>query len=246
MSGAMARIAEPLRSLFAESYLRAGDSEHDLGERYAEMTRALMPLLAADLDYLVRHHLRDYARNDALGAAERSSGHLVDASEVSVAFADIVGFTQLGQEVPESELSDIAGRLDDLAGTNVRRPARVVKTIGDAVMVVSPEPAPLVDAMLRLVDAAGEADGFPPLRAGIAHGRAVARFGDWFGPTVNLAARVTQRARPESVLITTEVRQALGAAAERYLLREAGFKRLKGIAEPVPVLRVRRASADAD
>jgi adenylate cyclase len=247
MSGAMARTAEPLRRLFAEAYLRPGDSERELGERYAEMTRALMPLVAADLDYLMRHQLRDHARNDALGAAERSSGVLADSAEVAVAFADIVGFTQLGQEVPEAQLSDIAERLDDLATEHVRRPARVVKTIGDAVMVVSPDAPELVDAMLRLVEAASGAEGFPPLRAGVAFGRAVPRLGDWFGPTVNLAARVTQRARPESVLITSEVRDALrDGAADRFVLHEAGVKRLKGIADPVPVIRVRRPSADPD
>jgi adenylate cyclase len=246
MSGAVARTAEPLRRLFAEAYLRPGDSERELGERYAEMTRALMPLVAADLDYLMRHHLRDFARNDAVSAADRQSGTLADSVDVTVAFADIVGFTQLGQEVPEAQLSDIAERLDDLATKHVKRPSRVVKTIGDAVMVVSPEPAALVDAMLTLVDAASEAEGFPPLRAGVAYGRAVARLGDWFGPTVNLAARVTQRARPESVLITHEVRDRLGDDADRFVLHVAGFKRLKGITDPVPVLRVRRPSADPD
>jgi adenylate cyclase len=245
MSGAMARVAEPLRRLFAESYLREGDTELELGERYAAMTHALAPLVAEDLDYLLRHHLRDFARTDALSASERTSGTLEEGQEVAVAFADIVGFTQLGQEVPEAELSNIAERLDDLATEHVRRPNRVVKTIGDAVMVVSPEPAALVDAMLELVQAAADADGFPPLRAGVAYGRAVPRLGDWFGPTVNLAARVTQRARPESVLITNEVRGALGDD-HGFVLHEAGFKRLKGITDPVPVVRVRRPSADAD
>jgi adenylate cyclase len=246
MAGAMARVAEPLRRLFAEAYLRPGDSEHDLGERYADMTRALMPLVAADLDYLMRHRLRDHARNDTLGAAERSTGVLADSAEMAVAFADIVGFTQLGQEVPESELTDIAERLDDLATEHVQRPARVVKTIGDAVMVVSPDAGALVDCMLALIDAASAAEGFPPLRAGAAYGRAVPRLGDWFGPTVNLAARVTQRARPESLLITNEMRDALGDVDGRFVLHEAGFKRLKGITDPVPVVRVRRASADPD
>jgi adenylate cyclase len=246
MSGAMARAAEPLRRLFAESYLRPGDSELELGERYAEMTRALMPLVSADLEYLMRHQLRDHARNDALSAAERASGMLADSAEIAVAFADIVGFTQLGQEVPEAQLSDIAERLDDLATEHVHRPSRVVKTIGDAVMVVSSDPAALVDAMLELVQAASDAEGFPPLRAGVAYGRAVPRLGDWFGPPVNVAARVTQRARPESVLITKDVRDALGDARERFVLHDAGSKRLKGISDPVPVVRVRRPSADAD
>ncbi len=246
LSAAMSRVAEPMRRLFAESYLRPGDNERDLGLRYAEMTEKLMPLVAADLEYLLRLHLRDYERNDALGMAERASGTLPNAVEVSVAFADIVGFTALGEEIAEVELTDIAERLEALAAEHVRSPARVVKTIGDAVMIVSRRPAALVEAMLGLVAAVSAEEGMPPLRAGIAHGRAVARLGDWYGPTVNLAARLTQRARPGSVLVSNPVRDALGPAeAEPYRFSEAGLKRLKGISEPVPVLRVRRAEPDA-
>ncbi len=243
MSGAMARAAEPMRRLFAESYLRAGDSEPDLATRYREMAEALMPLAAADLEYLLRHHLRDFARHDAVGLAERAAGTLPESVDVAVAFADLVGFTRLGQDVPESTLTDIAERLDVLAGERVRRPARVVKTIGDAVMLVSPDAASLVETVLDLVDAAAADDDLPPLRAGIAWGRAVSRLGDWFGTPVNLASRLTARARSESVLVTRELAEALGDAATDYALSEAGAKRIKGFEQPVPTLRLRRAGA---
>ena len=80
-------------------------------------------------------------------------------------------------------------------------PVRLIKTIGDAAMLTSLEPEPLLDAALTLLDAAeAEAEDFPQLRAGIAIGPALSRAGDWFGRPVNLASRITQIARPGSLL----------------------------------------------
>jgi adenylate cyclase len=240
LSGLMARAAEPVRRLFAETFLQPGDREDDLGLRYGEMAAALRPLVAEDLDYLLRMHMRDLARADALGLAERTSGTLPATFEVAVAFADIVGFTALGEELPTEDLSGIAERLEQLADEHVRPPVRIVKTIGDAVMLVSREPAPLVEVMVAVMEAAEAAEDLPSLRTGIAHGRAVARLGDWYGPAVNLAARLTGRARPDSILTTNALRDALGDDASGYAFSEAGLKRFKGITDPVPVLRLRR------
>jgi adenylate cyclase len=242
MSASMARVAEAVRWLFAQTYLRPGDSEDELGLRYGERAAELTPLVAADLDYLVRMHLRAFARSDALSVQDRASGRLSDSFEMAVAFVDIVGFTAIGETLPETELPAIAGRLEELADEHICAPARVVKTIGDAVMAVSREPAALVDGVARLLDAAG---GEPSLRAGIAYGRVVGRLGDWYGPTVNLAARMTARARVDSILVTPALADALGEGARaRYRFSEAGSKRFKGIADPVPVLRLRPAADD--
>ena len=100
---------------------------------------------------------------------------------------------------------------------------RVVKVIGDAVMLVSPEPDPMVATTLELVRRADDDDSLPRLRAGIAFGPAVNRWGDWFGSTVNLASRLTARARPGSVLTTEEVRDA---AKDGFDWSSAGPKRL--------------------
>jgi adenylate cyclase len=240
MASSMARSAEAVRRLFAASFLQPGDSEYELASRYAHMAQTLMPAVDADLDYLMRLHLREFVRSDALSIVERESGQLRETVEVAVAFADIVGFTRLGSELPEVELGGIAGRLTEVAEHHVRRPARVVKTIGDAVMVVSTDPRALLDAMLDLVDAVEADEQLPQIRAGIVWGRAVARMGDWYGGTVNVASRLTGRARPGSVLTTGELRDALGDAAAGYAWREAGLKRLKGLEDPVPALRVRR------
>jgi adenylate cyclase len=105
-------------------------------------------------------------------------------------------------------------------------------------MLVSPEPEPMLDVTLRLVDLAARDDSVPPLRAGIASGQAVHRWGDWFGTPVNLASRLTTRARPSTVLVAEEVRDAL--ADDRFAFSDAGRKKLKGFSAPVRAYRARR------
>jgi adenylate cyclase len=117
---------------------------------------------------------------------------------------------------------------------------RFVKQIGDAVMLVAPEADPLLDTVLELVDTACADDRFPSLRAGVAFGPAVNRWGDWYGSTVNLASRLTARARPASVLCSAEVRERAG---DGWGWSSAGSKRLKGLSSPVRTYRVRRAEA---
>ena len=246
MSGVMARVAEPMRSLFAQAYLQPGDDEAELALRYGDRVYALMPLVAADLDYMLRMHLRDFARSDAISNAARATGRLPEGNEVAVAFVDIVGFTALGEELPEADLTDIAGRLESIAEAHVGGAVRLVKTIGDAVMVVSRDPAALTAAMVALADAAEADADLPSVRTGIAWGRAVGRLGDYYGHAVNLASRLTARARPDSILVTNPLREALGDAAGNYSFSAAGMKRFKGIADPVPVLRLRSGTDAAD
>lgn len=155
---------------------------------------------------------------------------------VTVAFADLVGFTRLGTEVDTAELGAVAGRLATLATDVAKSPVRLVKSLGDAVMLVSADADALLDAVLRLVDAAEAEDGLPELRAGVATGLALSRGGDWYGHTVNLASRLTGLARPCSVLATREVREA--AQRERQW-SFAGERRVKGVREPVRLYRVR-------
>ena len=147
---------------------------------------------------------------------ERSGGRLPGSREVAVCFADLVGFTRLGEEVAPEELGHLAARLEALAAEAAEPPVKLVKTIGDAAMLASPEPEPLLDAALKLIDAAdAEGEDFPQLRAGAAIGLALPRAGDWFGRPVNLASRITAIARPGSVLAEREVREA---AADAYAL----------------------------
>jgi adenylate cyclase len=161
------------------------------------------------------------------------------AQEASVCFADMVAFTHLGETLAPEELGAVTGRLAELAAEVVEPPVRLVKLIGDAAMMVGPEPEPVLEAGLRLVEAVGEeGDDFPLLRAGIASGPALSRGGDWYGRPVNIASRVTAIARPGSVLATEAVHDAL---SDGYAWSFAGTRKLKGIDGSVKLFRCRRA-----
>jgi adenylate cyclase len=108
-------------------------------------------------------------------------------------------------------------------------------------MLVSPEPAQLVETTLRLIEGSAGVEGFPALRAGVAFGPAVNRWGDWYGSTVNVASRLTERARPASVLATETVRDA---TAEGFQWSFAGEKKLKGLSAPLRTYRARRVGGN--
>jgi hypothetical protein len=145
--------------------------------------------------------LRTVARTEVINQAERHAGRLPGSRRVAVCFADLVGFTREGEELPLDELGAITGRLEQLTLETVAQPVRFVKSIGDAVMLVSSDAPSVLDAALTLVDAAGaQHSGLPELRAGVATGPALSRAGDWFGRPVNLASRITSVARPGTVL----------------------------------------------
>jgi adenylate cyclase len=119
---------------------------------------------------------------------------------------------------------------------------RFIKTIGDAVMFVCTDPAPLLDAVLKLVEITDGDNDFPRLRAGIASGSAVSRAGDWFGSPVNLASRVTAVARPGTVLAAESARDELGDDAG-FSWSFAGARHLKGIKGEVGLFRARRGDS---
>ena len=186
--------------------------------------------------------LRHAMENEAVSAAERISGNpLPGARRVAVAFADLVDFTRLGEAVEPEQLEKLAHRLATMAREVAQPPVLFIKTIGDAVMLVSPDPVALLDAMLQLAGQAEEDPAFPRLRAGIAIGDAVSRAGDWFGSSVNRASRVTGAARPGTVLITEPVREAIGDT-DSFRFSYAGVRHLKGLSGDTKLYRARRAT----
>jgi adenylate cyclase len=236
----LSQAAESLRLLPLKLVLEPGMSERDLASRYGQAAAQLYPLVDPMLSNVLALHLRHTAQSEVISALERGGGHLPGSREVAVCFADLVGFTRLGEEVAPEELGHLAARLEVLASEVAAPPVRLVKTIGDAAMLAAPEPEPLLEAALGLIDAAdAEGEDFPQLRAGAAVGLALPRAGDWFGRPVNLASRITAIARPGSVLAEREVRES---AREAYGWSYAGERRLRGIREPVGLFRARRLS----
>lgn len=239
----LARAAEVMRYTVMDSVLRPGATELQIAQAYEAVVRQAAPLLGPLIEDVLRVQLRHTLETEAVNAAERVAGTPSGAREVSVAFADLVGFTALGETVPPEELERLARRLADLARDVSVAPVRFIKTIGDAVMFVCPDPVGLLNAVLDLI-AAAEDDGFPGgiphLRVGVASGLAVSRAGDWFGSPVNLASRVTAVARPGAVLVAESARSAIGDA-EGFEWSFAGGRRLKGISGDVKLYRARRS-----
>jgi adenylate cyclase len=235
----MARYAEAVRTLVGQTFLEGGTDERELAARLEAVTKILMPLAGPWLEYVFSLHMREALRQEVVTAEQLASGRMGEARDCAVAFADIVGFTELGETIPSEELGSVAGRLSRLAETAVEPPAKIVKEIGDAVMLVAPEPAQLVEASLRIVEASTGEEGLPAIRAGVAYGPAVNRWGDWYGSTVNVASRLTERARPASVLATEAVRDATG---DGFDWSYAGEKKLKGLSAPLRTYRARRTA----
>jgi adenylate cyclase len=238
----LSQAAEAMRAVVLRLVLEPGVSEQELAQRYASATSQLSPMLGPLIANLLTLHLRQMAEGEAINAAERSGGQLPGAREIAVGFADFVGFTRLGEELAPEELGGLSARLEALASEVVKPPVRLVKTIGDAVMLASTDSAALIHSLLSLIDAAdAEWSEFPQLRAGVALGPALSRAGDWFGRPVNLASRITGVARPGSVLVDREVREE---TRERYRWSYAGERRLRGVREPVTLYRARRLQTE--
>jgi len=196
-------------------------------------------MLTPLLGYVLDVQFRDQIKRSYVKPTELSAGQFENAREMTVCFADLVGFTRLGERVAPEDLSSAGRRLTDMAVAVSRPPVRLVKTIGDAAMLISPEPEPLIEAAIALVrESERHRETMPALRIGIASGQAVPESGDWFGAPVNLASRITDAARPASVLATEAVRDS---ATSSFNWSYAGRRRFKGIAAPISLYRVRAA-----
>jgi len=158
---------------------------------------------------------------------------------VAVCFADLVGFTKMGEELPPEDIGGVAGELAEMASQVAQGPVKLVKTIGDAAMLVAEkDDAALIEAAIELVACADQArEGFPQLRAGVACGPALNRAGDWYGRPVNVASRVTSVARPGSVLVHGDVRDGLKESFDWSFI---GKRKLKGVKGEQSLYRARR------
>jgi adenylate cyclase len=240
---ATARVAEANRELVIRNLTSPGDTERDVADRLVQTAEFLLPLGSDFLVYAFQANLLEQVKRDVIGAADLEAGEIGGVVDRTVCFADLVEFTSLGEEIAPEALGEVVGRFEELATSVVTAPVRLVKSIGDAVMLVSPEAGPLVGTALDLVAAAvAEGDDFPILRAGIATGPILPQSGDYYGRSVNLASRVTGIARPGSVLVDTPTREAAGEEEFEYSF--AGERRLKGIDARTKLFRVRRVGEE--
>jgi adenylate cyclase len=189
-----ARLAEWQTSLLAGIAL----ADDDPLERLDQLLGEVLPRVGSLQDYIWRRHLESAAQR-LLPQVESTDVELLTA----VVFVDIVGYTSRSRNLEETELVDLVEVFEDETTRAVGAVGgRVIKTIGDEVLFVVDDVHAATEAALDLT-AMGEDedDDFPRVRAGISWGPVTSRLGDVFGPTVNIASRLTSVARPGTVLV---------------------------------------------
>ena len=166
-------------------------------------------------------------------------------TERTIAFVDLAGFTALTEAHGDESAVDLVEDFTRIARAGVADlHAEVVKTIGDAVRVAASTPADGIAAVKALFEACYDRDGFPEPRGGLHHGPVVARDGDFFGATVNLAARVASRAGSGQTLATTAVADAAQHAG--IDLVELGPHQLRNVLDPVELWAIELCPTHVD
>jgi adenylate cyclase len=223
-----------------EPMIRDGVPELEMAESLGDLAADVLPLAAPLTEYLHTRYLRFYLEQDVVGHMERELGsETAQIAQVPVAlcFIDLTGFTRYTEEEGDLEALDVVETFVETVESTLPPEATVVKTIGDEVMVVSPEPRTLASW------AAGLLDRFPLRprpRVGIHYGDAVYRDGDYFGSHVNLAHRVVNRAHAGELLATDRVVEAIESLDELEY-EPIGEVTLKGFPEPTALFVVRAA-----
>src|SRR5690349_12752796 len=243
----MRRIADAEVRLFHlyvhEPLIRDAVPELEMAEEMGELAADILPLAAPLTEYLHERYLRFFVEQDVVGHMEADSA-MMDTAEielghvnVALCFIDLTGFTRYTEEEGDIEALDVVENFVASVEATLPREAAIVKTIGDEVMVVSPDPLSLTE---WAVDFLARFEQRPQPRVGIHYGDAVYRDGDYFGGQVNLAHRVVNRALAGEVLVTDTVCGAI-AASDRLRFEGIGRVSLKGFPNPTDLYVVRSA-----
>jgi adenylate cyclase len=163
-----------------------------------------------------------------------------DSTPHTFLFADLAGFTALTEAMGDEDAAELAGAFCASARALLaEHQAEEIKTIGDALMIRGGQASKAVRLGLRLVEEVGGRHHFPTVRVGMHTGGAVRRDGDWFGSTVNLAARVSGLARGGEVLLTSATRAGAGDCPD-LVFAQRGRHELRNIAKPVELYAATR------
>ena len=241
----MRRIADAEVRLFHlyvhEPMIRDGVPELEMAEEMGELAADVLPVVAPLTEYLHNRYLRFFLEQDVVGHMESDLGatatHLGQVP-VTLCFIDLTGFTRYTEEEGDLEALDVVEHFVETVEATLPPEATIVKTIGDEVMVVSPEPASLTGWAVELLARFPER---PQPRVGIHYAEAVYRDGDYFGTHVNLAHRVTSRAQAGEVMVTDRVIEAI-SGRDHLVFEPIGEVSLKGFPVPTPLFLVRGAS----
>jgi len=252
---ALDRVAEAAVAYYVQGTEARMEREHEDPVVWAKETARMTGLagkLGHGMGLLFRHHLRqaiDRQRISQLQVASR------DVARMAIGFVDLVGSTALAQTLDVGELRKVVTQFESRAfDVAVRHGGRVVKFIGDEIMVAAVDPEAACRLMLALVEACTTGDLEP--RGGLSYGELLFRGGDYYGPEVNLAARLVDATVPGEVLVDCSVVNAVEAlktsdrrlpvtGCPNNLVFDPGGRRvLKGFADPVTVWTVRCDAAE--
>jgi len=240
---ALSQIADAEVRLFHlyvhEPLIREGVPGMEMAEEMGELAGDLLPLASPVMDYVHQRFLQHYVEQDVVGHMESElEDEDVDLGRVrvAIAFADLAGYTRFTEEEGEEEALSSVERFVEGVTNTLPEGARVVKTIGDEVMVVGQDVGALVDWAVGFTSLYDER---PEPRIGVHYGTTLYRDGDYFGRDVNLTARVVARARGGEVLVSDAVTDALRDSTH-LSFEEIGQVKLKGFAEPRMLCRAVR------
>ncbi len=237
---AMATVADAEVRLFHlyvhEPLMRSGATGLQMAEEMGELARELLPLASPVMDQVHQRYLQHFVEQDVVGHMEvdlDGAASELGRVRVAVAFADLAGYTRLTEEEGELQAVDAVERFVEDVEVTLPDEARVIKTIGDGVMIVGVDPATLTDwavGFQRLHDER------PLPRIGIHYGAALYRDGDYYGRDVNIASRVAARSAGGEVLVTRSVVEHAGTHLEFELI---GQVKLKGFSEATEIFIAR-------
>ncbi|HWE33759.1 MAG TPA: adenylate cyclase regulatory domain-containing protein [Solirubrobacteraceae bacterium] len=237
---AMATVADAEVRLFHlyvhEPLMRSGASGLDMADEMGDLARELLPLASPVMDQVHQRYLQHFVEQDVVGHMEvdlDGAASELGRVRVAVAFADLAGYTRLTEEEGELQAVDAVERFIEDVEVTLPDEARVIKTIGDGVMIVGVDPANLTDWAVGFQRLHSER---PLPRIGIHYGEALYRDGDYYGRDVNIASRVAARSGGGEVLVTRPVVEHAGSHLEFERIAEV---KLKGFADATEIFLAR-------
>jgi adenylate cyclase len=228
-----------------ERLVEEGLAEDEVVRGTTAIEQAALPLLDGIVERVHHEHFLQALIEDAFV-------HLVDPEatggrgsvDATIAFIDVESFTQLAETEGDQTAMETMTRVDSIVrGLALEHHGKVVKQIGDALMLAFRRPAEAVAFAAALHDAMRDDTSIPPLRIGMHSGPAIYRAGDYIGSTVNLASRVTTTATAGQTVLTEAVAQELDDIAS---VEPIGVRMLRGAARPIQLYRLARREARRD
>jgi adenylate cyclase len=217
---------------FVNPLRREGAGDIAVALALAEAYRSLKPIAGDLLRFSYDRILEQLLTSELIAAVTRAGS---EDMTLAVGFADVVGYTSLSARIDPGGLEEVIAAFETrcytIAGT--LEDVQLVKFLGDAAMLVATEPTALATALLAIAVKAEDDSPLAgsPIRCGMAHGPVLMRGGDYYGATVNLAARLTDRARAGRVLAAGDLADDLAG----FEVRRTGWMHLRGIGRHRPI-----------